>query len=743
MARKKKKDEVLNPKENEKLPTLQPITETLEKNYMPYAMSAIVSRALPEIDGFKPAHRKLLYTMYKMGLLKGERVKSANIVGRTMQLNPHGDASIYETMVRLTRGNEALLHPFVDSKGSFGKQYSRDMAYAASRYTEARLDPFCHELFSGIDKDAVDFMPNYDNTQEEPTLLPTTFPNILVSPNLGIAVGMACSICSFNLAEICDGTIALLKNPGAGIERILDIIKAPDFPGGAQILYDRDQMRKIYETGSGSFKMRAKYEYVKKENCIDVLEIPYSSCIESIMKKATDMIKSGKLREVTDVRDAIDLSGFKLTFDLRKDANPELVMQKLFAATELENNFDCNFNILVEGTPMQLGIREILTEWIKFRIRCVTREFKFDLDKKEKKLELLLGLAAIMLDIDKAIRIIRHTEREEDVVPNLAAGFNLSKTQAEYIAEIKLRNLNREYILNRVQEIESLRKDIDDIKATLKDEIKLKACIIAQLQEIKKKYGKPRKTEIVEKTQEPAVSKEDLFFENYNCRLVMTKSGYFKKLSVQAARATDEHKLKEGDFVIYEEDTDNRGDVLFFTDKGQIYRARVADFELSKASQMGEYVPSKLSMEDDEHVISCKMVYDINPEHRMIYIFENGKGVRVPMSVYEAKTRRKKITGAYSTASKPVGAIYEGDKPIQIFIRSDANRGMLIKSTLIPEKSTRTAGGVQLLQLPKKGNVKVDVATDRIDLIGEEAQKCRKLAIPSTGTAIGQLTFDI
>ena len=742
MAKKKKKEELVNPKENEKAATLQPITETLEKNYMPYAMSAIVSRALPEIDGFKPSHRKLLYTMYKMGLLKGDRVKSANIVGRTMQLNPHGDASIYETMVRLTRGNEALLHPFVDSKGSFGKQYSRDMAYAASRYTEAKLDPFCHELFSGIDKDAVDFMPNYDNTQEEPVLLPTTFPNILVSPNLGIAVGMACSICSFNLAEICDGTIALLKNPGAGIERMLDIVKAPDFPGGAEILYDRDQMRKIYETGVGSFKMRAKYEYVKKENCIDVLEIPYSSCIETIMKKATDMIKSGKLREVSDVRDAIDLNGFKLTFDLKKDANPELVMQKLFAATELENNFDCNFNILVEGTPMQLGIREILTEWIRFRIKCVTRELKFDLGKKEDKLHLLLGLAAIMLDIDKAIRIIRHTEKEEDVVPNLSKGFNISTRQAEYIAEIKLRNLNRQYILNRVEEIESLRKDIDEIKETLKDELKLKAKIIAQLQEIKKKYGKPRKTDIVEKVEQ-TVSKEDLFFENYNCRLVMTKSGYFKKLSVQAARSADEHKVKEGDFVIYEEDTDNRGDVLFFTDKGQIYRARVADFELSKASQMGEYVPSKLGMEDDEHVINCKMVYDLIPEHHMIYVFENGKGVRIPMSAYEAKSRRKKITGAYSSASKPVGAIYEGDKPIQIFIRSTANRGMLIKSSLIPEKTTRTASGVQLLQLPKKGNVTVDFATERIDLVGEEALKCKKLTIPSTGNAIGQLTFDI
>ncbi|MBR3875181.1 MAG: topoisomerase IV, partial [Clostridia bacterium] len=588
MAKKKVVD---NPMENEAVATKQPITETLEKNYMPYAMSVIVSRALPEIDGFKPAHRKLLYTMYDMGLLTKQKTKSANIVGQTMRLNPHGDASIYETMVRLTKGHEALLHPFIDSKGSFGKHYSRDMAYAASRYTEAKLDDFCHELFTGIDKDAVDFIPNYDNTMEEPALLPTSFPNILVSPNLGIAVGMACSICSFNLNEICDGTIALLKNPNTSIDRMLDIVKAPDFPGGAQILYDRDQMRKIYETGYGSFKMRAKYEYVKKNNCIDVLEIPYSSSIEAIMKKATDMIKSGKLREVTDVRDAIDLNGFKLTFDLKKDANPELVMKKLFAVTELENNFDCNFNILVDGTPMQLGIREILNEWIKFRVKCVTRQLTFELGKKEHKLELLRGLAAILLDIDKAIRIIRNTELEEDVVPNLAAGFSLTKIQAEYIAEIKLRNLNRQYIINRVEEISELEKQIADIKETLRDEIKLKATIIAKLQEVKKKYGKPRKTEIIAKAEEAPTPKEDLFFENYNCRLILTKGGYFKKLSVQAVRAADEQKVKEGDFVIYQEDTDNRGDILFFTDKAQIYRARVADFELTKASRMGDYVP--------------------------------------------------------------------------------------------------------------------------------------------------------
>ena len=735
----KKKQVVVDPMENEAEATLQPITETLEKNYMPYAMSVIVSRAIPEIDGFKPSHRKLLYTMYTMGLMKGQKTKSANIVGQTMHLNPHGDASIYETMVRLTRGHEALLHPFVDSKGSFGKHYSRNMAYAASRYTEAKLDPFCQEIFSGIDKNAVDFQPNYDNTTTEPVLLPTTFPNILLSPNLGIAVGMACSICSFNLAELCDGTIALIKNPKTTLDRMLDIVKAPDFPGGAQIIYDREQLRKIYETGVGSIKMRAKYEYVKKDNCIDVLEIPYSSSIEAIINKATDLIKTGKLREVSDVRDAIDLNGFKLTFDLKKDADPEIVMQKLFSTTELENNFDCNFNILVEGTPMQLGIREILLEWIKFRVKCVTRELTFELGKKEEKHHLLLALAAIILDIDKAIRIIRNTEKDADVVPNLMAGFSLTKVQAEYVAEIKLRNLNHEYLMNRLQEITALEAEIKDLKETLKDDLKLRAHIIAQLQEIKKKYGKPRKTELVEK-EEVKKPDKDIFFENYNCRLILSRGGYFKKLSVQGMRSADDQKLKEGDYVIYQEDTDNRGDLLFFTDKGQIYRARVADFDLTKPSQLGDYVPMKLGMDDDEHVVTCKMIYELNPNHHMVYVFENGKGVRVSLGAYDSKSRRRKITGAYSTASPLAGAIYEGDKPVNLFIRSDGGRGMLIKSSLIPDKATRTAAGIQIMKLPKK--VKVDLVTDRIEDIGEDALKCKKLALPSTGSPLGQLTFN-
>ena len=734
----KKKTAPINPKENESVPVIQPITETLEKNYMPYAMSVIISRALPEIDGFKPAHRKLLYTMYKMGLMTGGRTKSANIVGSTMRLNPHGDASIYETMVRLTRGHEALLHPFVDSKGNFGKHYSRDMAYAASRYTEAKLEPFCSEIFNGIDKNSVDFVPNYDNTMEEPTLFPTSFPNILVSVNIGIAVGMACSICSFNLGEICDGTVALLKNPKTTIERLLEIIKGPDFPGGAQILYDAQKMAKIYETGIGQVKMRAKYVIDEKEHRIDILEIPYSASIESVINKTKEMIKSGKLKEVTDVRDGIDLSGFRLVLDYRKDADPEMIMTKLFAATELESSFDCNFNILIGGTPRTLGVKDILLEWIEFRKGCVRRELEFDLQKKKDKLELLQGLAKILFDIDKAIMIIRRTEHEEDVVPNLAAAFSLTERQAEYVAEIKLRHINREYILNRVKEVDQIEQEIRDIQETLRDELKLKGLIISQLQGIKKKYGKPRKTEIVDTVDHPTpVADKNLFIDQYTCRLVLTRAGYFKKLSMQAARAADEHKLKEGDYIIYEEEASNLDFVFFFTDKGQIYRADIYEFDLTKASQMGDYIPTRLGMEPDEHVVACKMFHEIPEDDHFVYIFENGKGVRVATGSYITKSKRKKLTGAFSTDSPAVGVFYEGKTPISIFMRTDNGKGMLIKSNLIVEKSTRTAGGNQLMQLTKKA--KVEMATDRIAELGEDALSCRKLALPSTGVNISKL----
>ena len=738
MARKSK----VQPEPQVEAPaTPQLITDTLEKNYMPYVMSVIISRAIPDIDGFKPSHRKLLYTMYKMNLLTGPRSKSANVVGQTMHLNPHGEASIYETLVRLTRGNEALLHPFLDSKGSFGKQYSRDMAYAASRYTEVKLDPFCNELFRGIDKNAVDFVPNYDNTTVEPVLLPTTFPNILISPNLGIAVGMACSICSFNLAEICDGTIAVLKNPNVSIDRLLDIIKAPDFSTGGMLIYDREQMKVIYETGVGSFKLRARYSFNKNDNSIDILQIPYNASIESIMKKITDMIKVGKFKEITDVRDAIDLNGFKLTLDIRKGTDPDKLMAKLFSTTELEDGFDCNFNILVNGSPRQMGIRDIISEWIKFRITCLSREMTFDLNKKKEKLHLLLGLAAILLDIDKAIKIIRNTEHEDDVVPNLMKAFSLTEVQAEYIADIKLRHLNREYILNRVSDIENLEKEIAELEEILRDEIKIKQVIISQLQEIKRKYSKPRKTQLIglESIDEP--DDEEMFFENYNVRTVMTKDGYFKKITMQSIKGSDEQKLKEGDRIIYTEDVDNRGEAVFFTDRAQVYKARICDFEPIKASSLGDYIPAKLQMDDDEHPLLCKVLYDYNPKHHIVFIFENGKGVRVSLDHYETKTKRKKLTAACSEASPLVAAFYEGDSPIDIYIHTASGKAILIKSSLIPEKATRTSSGVTLIQLKAKD--KVNFALSDFSGIVQDAEKCRKRKIPTAGVAADQIKFDL
>ena len=565
MARKKKNEPVELVYSE---PVVQPITETIETNYMPYAMSVIVSRAIPEIDGFKPSHRKLLFTMYKMGLLGGNRTKSANVVGATMKLNPHGDAAIYDTMVRLSRGNEALLHPFVDSKGSFGKQYSRDMAYAAPRYTEVRLDSFCETIFDGIDRDAVDFVPNYDNTMTEPLLLPTKFPNILVSPNLGIAVGMASSICSFNLAEICDGTIELLRRPNTTDEKLLDIVKAPDFSGGAYLIYDRAKMLDIYRTGRGSFTLRARYSYDKENNCIDILQIPYSTSIEQILAKITTLVKDGKLKEVVDFRDEIDLSGFKLTLDLRRGTNPEQLMAKLYRLTPLQDDFSCNFNVLIGSTPRQMGVCEILCEWIKFRMDCVKRELSFDLKKKSDKLHLLRGLGKILLDIDKAIKIVRETEKESDVVPRLMEGFRIDQVQAEYVAEIKLRHLNREYIVNRIKDIESLQNEINELRETIEDDLKIRAFIIKELTEIKKKYGQPRRTQIINADEIEEIEIEDTV-ENYNCRVVLTKEGYFKKITHQSLRGADEQKLKDGDSIAYAFDTDNRAELMFFTDHAQ------------------------------------------------------------------------------------------------------------------------------------------------------------------------------
>ncbi|MBE6656413.1 MAG: topoisomerase IV [Ruminococcaceae bacterium] len=710
--------------------TYQPITETLEKNYMPYVMSVIISRALPEIDGFKPSHRKLLYTMYSMGLLTGARTKSANVVGQTMRLNPHGDAAIYETMVRLTRANESLLHPFIDSKGSFGKQYSRDMAYAASRYTEVKLDAFCAELFSGIEKDAVDFVPNYDNTMQEPTLLPTTFPNILVSPNLGIAVGMACSICSFNLSEICDGTIALLKNPKVTVDRMLEIVKAPDFSGGGTLLYDREQMKKIYTTGVGSLRLRGRYTFDAQRNCIDVFQIPYSSCTESILKKVGDLVKAGKMKDIVDYRDATDLGGLRLTFDLRRGADPDAVMDKLFYLTELENTFDCNFNILVNGSPRQMGIVEILTEWISFRLGCMRREMTFDLGKKKDKLHLLLGLATILLDIDKAIAIIRSTAKESEVVVNLMKGFDLSKVQAEYIAEIKLRHLNREYITHRIEEVESLQKEIAELEEILADELKMKGVLIEQLKEIKRKHGKPRKTQIMDAGEIHVLDKA-AFIENYNVRLVVTAQGYFKKITSQSLRGNDLQKLKEGDFILSEEDTDNLGEIIVFTNKAQMYRAKVADFEPVKASAMGDFLPAKLKMDAGEIPLLCKVVSDLNPDHQVLVVFENGKGVRIPMSLYETKSNRRKITGVYSTKSPAVAVIYL-DKPRDVVIRSSQERAILISSELVPQVATRTAGGNTLFTV-KPPKIRVIGAELPTEALYENAEGYRKRKVPATG----------
>lgn len=720
----------------------QPITETIEKNYMPYVMSVIISRAIPEIDGLKPAHRKLLYTMYKMGLLTGNRTKSANVVGQTMKLNPHGDQAIYETLVRLTRGNEALLHPLVDSKGSFGKQYSSDMKYAASRYTEVKLDAFCAEMFRGIDKDAVDMIDNYDGTMKEPVLLPTTFPNVLVTPNTGIAVGMASNICSYNLGEICDGTIAMLKNPKISADKLMDIIKAPDFPGGGDIIYDAEQMKNVFTTGSGSIRIRARYTYDKQANCIDILQIPYSTSIELILNKITELFKLGKLKEITDFRDEIDLSGFKLTIDLRRGVDPDKLMQKLFKLTPLEDSFKCNFNILIDSTPRQMGVPEILAEWIKFRMTCVRRELTYDLKKKEEKLHLLLGLAKILLDIDKAIHIVRNTEKDADVVPNLMVGFGIDKVQAEYIADIKLRNLNREYILNRISEIEELEKEIAGIKEILDDDLKLRAYIAKQLAEVKSKHAKPRKSYIIH-SHEISEYKEEEHIENFNVRLYMTREGYFKKITLQSLRGNDEQKLKDGDEITYTADTDNLGELIFFTDKCQLYRVKVSDFDVVKASSMGEFIPAKLGMDQGEKPIFMRL-FDSksNPEkENMVFFFENGKGVRIPVTSYVTKAFRRKLVGAYSDASPIVAAFLEKtNDPFDVMLISDAERAIIVKTSLLPVKTTRSAAGVQVMTL-KKGQ-KLRAAYSDFAERFEDTKGYKKIKIPAAGTLLSEKDID-
>ena len=694
MARKKSKpEEEFIPAPIEE----QPITETLEKNYMPYAMSVIVSRAIPEIDGLKPAHRKLLYTMYKMGLLGGKLTKSANVVGQTMKLNPHGDMAIYETMVRLTEGNGALLHPLVESQGNFGKQYSRDMAFAASRYTEVRLAPICRELFGDIDKNTVRFVDNYDGELKEPVLLPAAFPNILVNPNQGIAVGMASNICSFNLKEVCAATCAYLKDENADI---IEYMPAPDFPLGARLIYSKEQMSEIYKTGRGSFRMRARYSYDQKNNCIEITEIPYSTTCEAIIGKIMDLIKANKLREIADARDETGLAGFKITIDLKRGTDPDALMLKLFKMTPLEDSFSCNFNILIKNVPMVLGVKEIIAEWTKFRMGCLKNSLKYDIDKKSEKLHLLTGLKKILLDIDKAISIIRHTEREEDVVPNLMQGFELDQIQAEYVADIKLRNLNREYILNRTAEIEKLLEDIAELQKILGSDREIKKLIIKQLEAIAKKYGKERKTELISggETEE---YREDDHIENYPLTLFVTREGYIKKVSALSLRSTTaEHKLKEGDEVFQTLESTNVSELLFFTDKSTVYKMKTYDLPDSKVSAMGEYLPGLLGLEPGEKVIYTVVTSDY--AGLMLFAFENGKMAKVELSNYMTKTNRKKLIGAYSDKS-PVCTIMKLDADRTLAAFADNNKVLVLESENIPLKSTKSTQGVQVMKLTRKG----------------------------------------
>ncbi len=622
------------------------ITDTLEKNYMPYAMSVIVSRALPEIDGFKPSHRKLLYTMYKMGLLTGAKTKSANIVGQTMKLNPHGDAAIYETMVRLARGNEALLHPYIDSKGNFGKAYSRDMAYAASRYTEAKLNPICAELFRDIDKDTVDFVPNYDNETTEPTLLPATFPSVLVNSNVGIAVSMASSVCSFNLAEICDTTIALIRNPE---HNILSTLKGPDFSGGGFMLYDEDELEKVYRTGRGSVKVRSRYQFDKESNCIEIVQIPPTTTVEAIMDKIVELIKGGKIREISYIRDETDINGLKLAIDIKRGVDPDKLMKKLFRMTPLQDNYSCNFNILIGGTPQVMGVYEILDEWIAFRRECIKRRTYFELNKKKERLHLLLGLQKILLDIDKAVRIVRETEEESEVVPNLMIGFGIDETQAEYVAEIKLRHLNKEYILKRTADIEGLKKDIAEMEEILGSDKKIKNIIVSELKEVKDKYSQPRKTMFYYGGDEDENEEED-DVPDYSVNMFLTRDGYFKKITSQSLRMANEQKLKDGDVITMFTEATNKTELLFFTDKCQVYKTRADAFKDAKASELGDFIPVKLGFDEYENLLS--MIATTDYSGYLVMIFDNGKAAKVPLSAYETKTNRKKLANAYTSKAR-------------------------------------------------------------------------------------------
>ena len=705
-------------------PFEQLLVDTLEKNYMPYAMSVIVSRAIPEIDGFKPSHRKLLYTMYKMGLLTGNRTKSANVVGQTMKLNPHGDMAIYETLVRLTRGNDALVLPYIDSKGNFGKQYSRDMAFAAPRYTEVKLDKVCEELFKDIDKNTVEFIDNYDGTMKEPSLLPTTFPNLLVNANQGIAVGMASSICSFNLQEVCEATVQFIQDERVDI---LKYLKAPDFSTGGQLIYNENEMLHIYKNGRGSFKLRAKYRYDKANSCIEIYEIPYTTTAEAIIDEVVEIVKSGKIKDIVDLRDETDLDGLKITFDIKKSADPDSIMNKLFKLTSLQSSFACNFNILVNGSPRVMGIKTILTEWLIFRITCIKRQLLYDIAKKSEKLHLLLGLRKILLDIDKAIKIVRNTEQDEMVVPNLMQGFDIDQVQAEFIAEIKLRNLNKQYIVNRVSEVDSLQKEINELNEIHKDEGKIKKIIVKQINEVAKKYGKPRKTEIIQDDMIEVITEEHLI-EDFNLKLFLTAQNYLKKISLVSLRANPEQKLKDDDYILQEVETHNKTDLLLFSNKYTVYKLKTYELEDSKASSLGEYLTNLLELEPDE-----KIIYIIPTDNYSGYIlfsYENGKAAKIPLESYATKTNRKKLANAYSDLSKLVDMRFmEADK--ELVAISSIDKVLIFNTSSINPKSTRDSQGVQVLK-SKKGSVLVSIkGLDQTEITDPDYYRTK--VIPAVG----------
>ena len=717
------------------------IIDTLEQNYMPYAMSVIVSRAIPEIDGFKPAHRKLLYTMYKMGLLGGNKTKSANVVGQTMKLNPHGDMAIYETLVRLTRGNDAILHPLIDSKGNFGKHYSRDMRFAAPRYTEVKLDKICEEIFKDIDKDTVEFADNYDRTLKEPKLLPTSFPNLLVNSNQGIAVGMASNICGFNLKEVCEATVAYIADPNVDLLRH---IKAPDFPTGGQLIFNLEEMSRVIETGRGGFRLRAKYKFDKANNCIEIYNIPYTTSVEAIIDSVTELVKSGKIKEISDIRDETDLKGLKITLDLKRNTDHDNLMNKLFKLTTLQDTFSCNFNVLIDGRPKVLGVRQIIHEWLIFRVSCIKRQIQFDIKKKSDKLHLLLGLKEILLDIDKAIKIVRETEREVDVVPNLMSGFGIDEIQAEFVAEIKLRDLNMEYILKRVGEVDALIKDIDRLKKIYESESEVNKIIIKQLGEVSKTYGHPRRTEIIDEGNIEEVT-EQHFIEDYNVRLFLTQHNYFKKISLVSLRSMSEHKIKEEDRIIQEIETHNKAELLLFSNKATVYKLKVYDINDCKASSLGEYLTNVLGLEGDEEIIY--MVATDDYKGFMLFSYENGKIAKIDLEGYVTKTNRKKLANAYSSDSKLVG-ILMAQEDVDLVVYSSINKVLIFNTSSINLKSARDSQGVQVLK-SKNGSRMVEVK-DVNDTELKNIDYYRTKNIPAVGCYLksedtdgGQVTLEI